>query len=88
MALGFSLFRYVRNKQISRLQHHGNIATAGLYPILDESADAAEDIGSIKEPRYDDGERGEENGPHECLDMRLSLTRWNCRHHLGLHDRS
>lgn len=67
MALGFSLFRYVRNKQISRLQHHGNIATAGLYPILDESADAAEDIGSIKEPRYDDGERGEENGPHEML---------------------
>ena len=57
------LLRHRRHKQGSRLLHHGNIAAAGLYPVVDESdviagkgggsADKEEDITS------------QQNGVHE-----------------------
>jgi len=60
----------VRHKQRSRLQHHGNIAAAGLYPVIDESADAAASGGGgggggSKEVKEFEIERGEGEGPHE-----------------------
>lgn len=67
MALGSFILRHVRHKQRSRLQHHGNIAAAGLYPVIDESAVAAESGGggSGKEVKEVEVERGEGKGPHE-----------------------
>ena len=39
--VGFLLLRHQRHKQVSRLRHHGIIAAAGLYPVIDEADDRA-----------------------------------------------
>jgi len=64
-AVGSLIFRYLRHKQSSRLRHHGNVAAAGLYPAVDESAHAAGSSGGVKELKNDGGNGGEEKGPHE-----------------------
>ena len=38
--IGFLTMRHIRHKKVSRLRHHGIVAAAGLYPVIDESDNA------------------------------------------------
>lgn len=66
--VGFLTLRHLKYKQVSRLRHHGIIAAAGLYPVVDESDDRT---GEMNQRRVTDTENGiepqgfEKDGVHE-----------------------
>ena len=66
--IGFLTFRHQRYKKNSRLRHHGTIAAAGLYPVIDESDRRAAETGQRNmadiENEYET-QGLEKNGAHE-----------------------
>ena len=60
------MYRHRRHKEISRLQHHGIIAAAGLYPVNEESNDG---VGGTDQRRATDIENGSDSQVNEKDDV-------------------
>ena len=64
--VGFLTLRHQRYKQVSRLRHHGIIAAAGLYPVIDEDDDRARET---NQRNMTDAENRSESLEHEKDDV-------------------